>query len=224
MSAAKRTPLILGIIAALAVFGGGAAFLLKGGDKPARKSAPPTIVNITLPPPPPPPLPPPPPAEPPPPEEQQMVEAEPVVDDTPPEEAPSPEEPPAELTTNLSGGDGNDFGLKQGSGRGGFGSGGNRMIGGQGSKWGGYNAGLARTIKAALERHPSTRNASFASVRTALWLDSTGRIERAKLLESTRIPAVDSALANEILPGLIHQPQPDGMPSPIVIRLSARKP
>lgn len=151
-----------------------------------------------------------------------MVEAEPVVEDTPPEEAPSPEEPPAELTTNLSGGNGNDFGLKQGSGKGNFGAGGNRMIGGQGSKWGTYNAGLSRSIKQALERHPATRGAKFPSARAALWLDSTGRIQRAKLLDSTRSTAIDAALSAEILPGVIYQPQPADMPSPIVIRISGR--
>lgn len=203
---------------------GGALLLSSCDDKPKQKTPVSTVINVTLPPPPPPPppLPPPPQVEPPPPEEQKMIEAEPVVEDSPPEEAPAPEEPPAELTTNLSGGTGNDFGLKQGSGKGNFGSGGGRMIGGQGSKWGNYNAGLIRTIKQAIERHPTTRNAKFPASRVALWLDSTGRIERARLLDSTRSSDIDAALTNEILPGVIHQPQPADMPSPIVIRISGR--
>ncbi|MBX3739750.1 MAG: hypothetical protein KF712_02065 [Akkermansiaceae bacterium] len=219
----SRHRLFIGILLAIVLAGGVGSFFIEGSGKPARKPAKSTIVSITLPPPPPPlPPPPPPQSEPPPPEEQKMVEAEPVVEEAPPEEAPSPEEPPAELTTNLSGGTGNDFGLKQGSGRGNFGSGGQKMIGSNGSKWGRYNAGLSRTIEEALKRHPATRNAKFSGTRTALWLDSTGRIQRAKLLDSTRTPSIDSAISNEILPGLIYQPQPADMPSPIVIRITGR--
>lgn len=221
----KKFPLglLLGALLAVGVVGGGIAWITASPSAPRKKPAPSTVINITVPPPLPPPPPPPPQVEPPP-QEEKMVEAETVVEDTPPEESPAPEEPPAELTTNLAGGNGNDFGLKQGSGRGNFSSGGRQTIGAAGSKWGSYNAGLARTIEAALKRHPATRNASFGGTRTALWLDSTGRIERAKLLESTRLPSVDSVLTSEILPGLIYQPQPEGMPSPIVIRISARKP
>jgi protein TonB len=218
----SRHRLFIGILLAIVLAGGVGSFFIKGSDRPVRKATKSTIVNITLPPPPPPLPPPPPQSEPPPQEEQKMVEADPVVEEAPPEEAPAPEEPPAELTTNLAGGTGNDFGLKQGSGRGNFGNGGQKMIGGGGSKWGRYNAGLSRTIEEALKRHPATRNAKFPGTRTVLWLDSTGRILRAKLLDSTRTPSVDSAISNEILPGLIYQPQPADMPSPIVVRITGR--
>lgn len=214
----------IGALLAIALIGGIASFFIRGTDTPRKKAAPPTVINITLPPPLPPPPPPPPKNEPPPPEEEKMVEAEPVVDEEPPPEAPSPEQPPSDLTTNLKGDGPNNFGLSQGNGRGGNGTIGGTGTGGAGSKWGRYNAGIARTIKDAIEGHPVTRNASFPPTRAAFWVDANGRITRAKLLDSTGSGLIDTTISNEILPGLVYQPQPEGMPSPIVIRLSGRKP
>lgn len=222
----SRLPLILGIVLACGVFGGGAALLLKGGDAPKKKAAAPTVINITLPPPlpPPPPPPPPPQNEPPPPEEEKMVEADPITEEPPPDQAPSPEQPPAELTTNLGGGDGNGFGLTQGSGRGSFGSGGGTTIGGTGGKYSRFNSGLARSVESAMKRHPATRNASFPACRVALWVDGSGLITRAKLLDSTGDATTDRAITAQILTGSRHEAPPADMKQPIVMRLSARRP
>jgi len=217
-----RHRVFIGALLVIVLVGGIASFFIRGTDAPKRKPVPSSIVNITLPPPLPPPPPPPPQSEPPP-EEQKMVEAEAAVEEEPPDEAPVPEQPPSDLTTNLKGEGPNNFGLAQGSGRGGNGTIGGTGTGGVGSKWGRYNAGISRTIKAAIERHPTTGKASFPSSRVAFWLDADGRIVRAKMLDSTGSSAIDSAIPNEILPGLVYQAQPEGMPSPIVIRVSGRK-
>ena len=65
---------------------------------------------------------------------------------------------------------------------------------------------------------------SALSVKTRVWVDSTGRIIRAKLAESTGDAAADSALVDEVLMGLqLTEPPPADMPSPIVLRLTARR-
>ncbi len=222
----SRHRLVIGALLAIVLLGGIASFFIKSPDTPVRKPAASQVIAITLPPPPPPPpLPPPPPTEAPPPEEQKMVEAEAPVEDEPPPEAKAPDEPPSDLTTNLKGEGPNSFGLAAGNGKGGGGGQtGGTGIGGTGSKYGRYNAGLIRTVKAALESHPSTRNAVFPPSRAALWLDSTGRITRAKLLDSTGSTTLNTAIPGDILPGTQYEPQPEGMPSPIIIRLSGRKP
>lgn len=152
-----------------------------------------------------------------------MVEAEPVVEEPPPEQAPAPEQPPSELTTNLGGGDGNGFGLTQGSGRGNFGSGGN-TIGGSGSKYGRFQSGLDRILKQTFERHPATRKAVFKPVRIRIWIDSTGLITRARLVDSTGDSELDRALTSQALPGTRYEAPPVDMPMPITIRVSGRKP
>jgi len=218
-----RHRIFIGALLVIVLVGGIASFFIRGTDAPRKKSAPSTIVNITLPPPLPPPPPPPPQNELPPPEEQKMVEAEAAVEEEPPEDAPAPEQPPSDLTTNLKGDGPNNFGLAQGNGRGGNGTIGGTGTGGAGSKWGTYNAGISRTIKAAIERHATTGKATFPPSRVAVWLDADGRIVRAKMLDSTGSGPIDSAIPNEILPGLVYRSQPEGMPSPIVIRVSGRR-
>lgn len=221
----SRHRVIVGAMLAMVLIGGIASFFIKSSDAPVRKTPSSTIINITLPPPPPPPpLPPPPATEPPPQVEQEMVEAEAPVEDEPPPEAKAPDEPPSDLTTNLKGDGPNSFGLAQGNGKGGGGGNiGGTGIGGTGSKYGRYNAGLARTIESALKSHPATRNAKFTLGRTALWIDSNGLITRAKLLDSTGDTTLDQTIANQILPGIRYQALPEGMPSPVNIRITARK-
>jgi outer membrane biosynthesis protein TonB len=222
----SRHRVIIGALLAIVLLGGIASFFIKAGGASVRKApAASSVINITVPPPLPPPPPPPPPAEPPPPVEQQMIEAEPVVEAEPPPEAKAPDQPPSDLTTNLKGDGPNSFGLAQGNGNGTGGGGkiGGTGSGGTGSKYGRYNAGLARTIESALKSHPATRNAKFTLGRTALWLDASGLITRAKLLDSTGDPDLDRTIATRILPGIRYQPQPEGMPAPINIRITARK-
>lgn len=153
-----------------------------------------------------------------------MVEQEPVAEEEPPPEAPSPEQPPADLTTNLSGGNGNDFGLSKGNGRGGNGTIGGNGSGRGGSKWGWYASGVQRSISDALRRHPSTRSSSL-SIQVRIWPDATGRVTRAQLVGSTGSSTLDETLKNQILTGLqLSQAPPADMPLPIVMRITARKP
>jgi protein TonB len=224
----KKFPfgLVAGGIVVLGVVGGFIALAITSSDiyAPRKKPVAPTVVNVTLPPPPPPPPPPPQREEPPPPEEQKMVEQEPIAEEEPPPEAPAPEQPPADLTTNLSGGNGNDFGLRQGNGRGGNGTIGGTGNSRGGSKWGWYASGVQRSISDALRRHPSTRFSNL-SVQVRIWPDSTGRITRAQLVGSSGNASLDDALKNQILTGLqLAQAPPADMPLPIVMRITARKP
>lgn len=154
-----------------------------------------------------------------------MIEQEAVLEEEPPPEAPAPEQPPSDLTTNLSGGDGNSFGLTQGSGRGGPGTIGGSGSGGRGgSKWGWYASGVQRSISDALRKHSATRTSSLV-ITARIWPDSAGRITRAQLVESTGSGSLDEIVKNQILTGLqLQQPPPADMPLPIVLRITARKP
>jgi periplasmic protein TonB len=176
---------------------------------------------VMIKPPPPPTTPPPPP---PPPQEaprEQMMEQSPLDnEETKPEpaEAPSPS-----LATGIQGsGPADGFGL--GSKGGGFLSGGGNGSRSGASRFGWYATQVIKSLSAALSQHQRTRNATF-SVKVRIWPDLTGRITRAKLAESTGDPALDEALKNEILIGFqLQEAPPDGMPLPIVMRLTARRP
>ena len=51
------------------------------------------------------------------------------------------------------------------------------------------------------------------------------RVTRASLVSSTGDPAVDAAIKADVLTGLqLDAPPPEGMPLPIVMRLTARRP
>ncbi len=215
--------LFIGIMLAVVLLGGVISFLTSGG-KSARKAAPrQEIVTITLPPPPPPP---PPKIEPPPPKDEppkddEMVEQEPVPDDEPPPEAAPPDAPPSEdLGTGIAG-NGPDMGLGRGTG------GGNRIGGGGrkggGSRFGWYAAKVQSAIADALRKNPSTRNASM-TLQVRVWPDANGRITRAQLVGSSGNSAVDQAIKNQVLSGLqLPQAPPADMPTPIVLRITARK-
>ena len=215
--------LFIGIMLAVVLLGGIISFLTSGG-KSTRKAAPrQEIVTITLPPP----LPPPPKVEPPPPKEEppkdeEMVEQAPVPDDEPPPADTPPEAPPSEILGTGIAGNGPDMGLGTGTG------GGNRIGGtgrkGGGSKFGWYAAKVQTAIADALRRHPSTRNASM-TLQVRVWPDANGRITRAQLVGSSGNSAVDQAIKNQVLSGLqLPQAPPADMPTPIVLRITARKP
>lgn len=204
-----RIPLGIGaVVMTLFVFG---VVKLKsaGGPTPKRQE----MVVVSLPPPPPPPQQPPP--EPPKiVEQQQAFQPEEQPQDQPPE---PPDAPP--LGTNIQGdGKGDAFGLnKSGNGR----------IGGNNStatKFGYYAGQVQSRVQDAMQRNPKTRAADLR-VQVRIWPDKSGRVTRAELAGSTGDPAVDAALRNEVLVGLqLSQPPPDGMPLPIVMRLTARRP
>ena len=169
-----------------------------------------TLVSIAPPPPPPPVLTPPPA----PPQEQQKIE-EPMIKEEAPKEAPPKDEPP--LGTGIKGPGGDNFGLGSGTGNGRIGG------GGDGSKWGWYASQVQSRIQQALQQHRKTRVASM-SINVRIWPDPNGRISRAQLAGSTGDPSLDSALRDEVLSGLQLPEPPTGMPAPITLRVTAKRP
>jgi outer membrane biosynthesis protein TonB len=210
---------IVGIAAVAAVIFVGQSLFKRGG--PAQKKTPEvTMIKIVPPatPPPPPPPPPPQPRI----QEQKMIEQTPIENEEPkPEEAPAPAAP--SLGTNIQGTGGPDaFGLS-GNSRGTVlgGSGGARSAA---SRWGWYAGRVQNTVSDALRKNERTREASFR-VEVRVWADLTGRIARAQLAGSTGDTALDEAIQRDVLMGLqLAEPPPDGMPMPIVMRLTARRP
>jgi protein TonB len=142
---------------------------------------------------------------------------QPMIKEEQPKEAPPKDEPP--LGTGIKGDGPDSFGLsdKAGNGR----IGGNN---GNGSKWGWYASQVQSRIQQALQQNRKTRTASL-SLEVRVWADATGRINRAQLAGSTGDPTLDSALRDEVLTGLqLQEPPPEGMPAPITLRLTARRP
>jgi outer membrane biosynthesis protein TonB len=208
------------VIAAVALIGGSIAYFLHSA-KPssAAPKAPERITMISLPPPPPPP--PPPKHEPPPPKEEKMVQ-ETAAEVKPKEEAPKPAEPPKEaLGTGVKGNGPGISGLGGSGDGGGFGGG---RSGNGGSKWGAFASQVQNKVASALRTNSRTNKASL-KIQVRIWPDATGRIMRAKLDASTGDPKLDAIIQNEVLTGLqLDTPPPAGMPMPIVMRLSARRP
>lgn len=152
-----------------------------------------------------------------------MMEQETVEEDEPPPEETPPEAPPSEdISTGIAGNGPDGFGLTRGgSGNGKIGGTGKR---GGGSRFGWYAAKVQSTIADALRRNSSTRKAVL-SLQVKIWADADGRITRAQLVGTSGDPAVDAALKNQILTGLqLPQAPPAGMPMPINLRITARKP
>ena len=211
------------VVAVIAV--GGLVYALMPKSTPKKKPAV-TMVSVmpVLPPPPPPP---PPKPTPPPPEEQPEPETKPDFEpEEQPEEAkpepPAPEPAPA-LGSNIQGDGANAFGLS-GSGGGVIGGRGIGGGGGSKSKWGWYAGKVQTTVVQALRNHRKTKSAKL-TVKVRIWADSTGRVTRAKLASSSGDPAVDRAIEGEILSGLqLPEPPPEGMPMPIVMRITAQRP
>jgi len=190
--------------------------LASNHSPPPRREQEITMVKLL----PPPPLPPPPP---PPPEiqEQKMIEQTPVDANEPkPDDKPAP--PAPSLGTGIKGdGQSDGFGLSGSGGNGFLGGNGNH---GGGSRWGWYAGEVQTAIRDALGKNSHTRNAGFRD-EIRVWLDSTGRITRARLVQSTGDPAVDAAIKDNVLNGLqLPDPPPAGMPMPIVMRITALRP
>lgn len=217
-----RLPIIIGGMVVL----GGLAFVFMPKQEAKKKPAV-SMVNIMppLPPPPPPPPPPPtpPPQEPPPEPENKPQEFEP--EEKPVEakpEPPAPEPAPA-LGSNIQGDGPNAFGLS-GTGSGVIGGSGKGTGGSGASKWGWYAGKVQTTVVQALRNHRRTKSAQL-SIKVRIWADSTGRITRVTLSGTSGDPAVDKALQNEVLNGLqLPEPPPEGMPMPIVMKITAQRP
>jgi outer membrane biosynthesis protein TonB len=141
---------------------------------------------------------------------------------------PSKDKPTASesspLGTSIQGnGPPDGFGLRGGNSFGGsIGGTGNTSTQGGSGRWGWYASRVQNSISQALQSNTNTRTADFR-VDVQIWPDRTGRITRAHIARSTGNAALDNAITNEVLTGLILQePPPDGMPMPIVLRLTAR--
>ena len=169
-----------------------------------------TLVSLA-PPPPPPPIqrPPPPPRQ----EEQKMDQ--PMVKEEEPKDAPKNEP----LSTGIKGDGANNFGLSDKPGNGFFGG-----SGGKGTKWSWYAKQVQSRVQQALQRNNKTRSATM-NVSVRVWPGATGRITRAQLADSTGDPRLDAAIRDEVLNGLqLDQAPPPDMPTPITLRLAARRP
>jgi outer membrane biosynthesis protein TonB len=169
------------------------------------------------------PTPPPPPQQKPPepPKEMDRMEKQDTVtpDDEKPDESPQPAGP--SITTSIVGNGPDAFGVGAAR-RGGdqLTEGGSR---GQRSRFGWYAAEVQNTIQSALSRNGLISRAKF-EIQVRIWADITGRITRAKLMNSTDDKAIDEAI-NESLQGLqLQQPPPADMKMPIVMKFSARRP
>jgi protein TonB len=172
------------------------------------------ITMVSLPPPPPPP--PPPSSTPPPPAEDQQRTEQPMIKEEQAQPEPPKDEPA--LGTGIKGDGPDSFGLGGQAGNGRIGG-----TGGNGSKWGWYANQVQSRVVEAMQRNRKTRAARL-DVTVKVWPDSSGRVARAQLVGSTGDPALDSTISQEILVGLQLQPPPPGMPAPITLRLSARRP
>ena len=139
-----------------------------------------------------------------------------------PEEAPA-DDAPAALGTGIVGdGPADGFGLGTKGGGGKFGGIGGK--GGAGSKYGAYAGKVQRSIADRLRSHKKTRTVQM-SIKVRIWADANGRVTRAALSGTTGDPQLDRALREEVLPGTqLPEAPPDGMPMPIVMRLTASRP
>ena len=216
-----RYGFVIGILLVVAVVAVIFGKMFSGGkEAPPRKVQEMVMIKPTPPPPPPPP---------PPPQQQptpQDAPKEQMMEQTPDqaESKPEPQDTPAPaMGTNVQGNGAPDgFGLSgKGGGMIGGGSGNGR---GNSSRFGWYANQVIKSISDALSKNPRTRNANF-SIKVRIWSDVGGRVTRAKLAEPTGDAALDEAIKNEVLTGFqLKEPPPEGMPMPIVMRLTARRP
>jgi periplasmic protein TonB len=217
-----------GLIAAIAIAVWFGQRFFRQTSRPRQEQR---VVMVNLPPPPVRAAPPPPPAQPPPiptESEQKMIAQEPVSEtESKPDETskvgPSPGESPGPGTNIQGDGPADGFGLRAGNGLGG-GTGKTTSGGGRNSRWGWYAGQVQGAISHALQSNTNTRAADFR-IDVRIWADRNGRITRARIVGSTGDAALDNAITNEVLVGLILQePPPEEMPMPIVLRLTARHP
>lgn len=170
----------------------------------------------------PPPPPPPPKTAPPPPkvEVQEKIDV-PKPDQQPDKPADAPP-PGPDLAVDAAGGAGGDsFGLvgkKGGSDLIGGGGGG----GGVGSRFAWYGALIKERIQDAVSKEKKLREADFR-IMVSVWINASGAVTRAELIESTGNAELDSALkvALRNLPPL-REGAPGDMPQPIKLRITAR--
>ena len=96
--------------------------------------------------------------------------------------------------------------------------------GGGGSKYGYYAGQVQSRVVEVLRSHKKTR-AAVMNVQVRIWADSTGKISKVSLGQSTGDPALDSAIKNEVFSDIsLQEPPPQGMPMPIVMHFKASRP
>ena len=102
----------------------------------------------------------------------------------------------------------------------GFGGGG----GGHGSKFGFYAGQVKGRLLDALRENKKTRSAVM-DVQVRVWLDESGHVSKVALSKSTGNPSLDEALKTEVFNEIsMGEPPPQGMPMPIVMHFSAKRP
>lgn len=165
----------------------------------------------------PPPPPPPPPVQRPP--EPPKMLAQPL-DQRPQDKPKAADKPPLPLALDAKAGPGSDsFGL---GGR----PGGSDLIGsnsgGGGSRFGWYANIVQDQILRALQKDDKLRISQYR-ITVSVWLSSTGRPDRVKLINSTGNAEVDSRIEQTLaaMPSLPDAP-PKDMPQPVNLRIDAR--
>lgn len=210
---------------AVAIIAAGTVWMMHQDKTPPPRRIPEPIVVQLMPPPPPPP--PQPQTMP----EQKMIEQPKMVEPETKEEEPidKPEDkaqddkddapPPGPLALDAEAqGPGDAMGL-------GANPGGHGLFDGAGrSRWGWYASMVQSEIENALRNNAKVRNA-LMQAQLRIWADSTGHISRVQIVSSTGNAEIDSALQNEVLPGLkLREGPPGDMPMPMVTRITVRRP
>jgi TonB family protein len=150
---------------------------------------------------------------------ETMPEQKPMIPNQPPKPAPPRAAPsaPALGTSIHSNGAPDSFNLG--------GTPGGDCIGcgpGGGPGGGSYEGAVAADIEAALVANPVTRYAS-AGLRVRIWVNANGVVQRVALAASSGSPAVDTAIVNQILPGMTLPQPPAGTPMPMLVSLTGEQ-
>ena len=76
----------------------------------------------------------------------------------------------------------------------------------------------------SLRSNKKTRSAVM-DIQVRVWIDGSGHITKVSLAKSSGDPALDAAIKNEVLSDIaLSEPPPEGMPMPIVMHFSAKRP
>jgi len=206
-----RLPVIAGLILATGIGFVAKSLSNKSGGPPPKQEVM-MITTVAQP------TPPPPQATPPPPPPMEEKKQEMIVEEKQEEAAP---EPTPQVETALKGGGNTGMVLKSGNGSGIFAN--RRTVNEDAMRRSAYAGQVKGKIEQALKGNPRTRTATM-TIEIRVWPDSTGLITRATLANSTGDTALDGIIRDQILTGLqISQPPPEGMPTPIIMRITARR-